>query len=153
MFEATADVSEVSAEEIITRDAKRYRCGGERTICIAQVEVVGQGCWSAATSCSRRCGTSASARNCALYALMVTDVLEHGTEMLVAGDVAAVARASVSRRRLDDRAARRDEPQEGGRAEAHDRAVGPSGGVTAGRRARASSGDGRGASPQSCSSR
>ena len=29
----------------------------------------------------------------ALYALMVTDVLEHGTEMLVAGDVAAVARS------------------------------------------------------------
>ena len=29
----------------------------------------------------------------ALYALMVTDVVEKGTEMLVAGDVAAVARS------------------------------------------------------------
>jgi manganese-dependent inorganic pyrophosphatase len=32
-------------------------------------------------------------RDLALYALMVTDVLEKGTEMLVAGDVVAVARS------------------------------------------------------------
>ena len=43
MFESTADVSEVSAEEIVSRDAKHYQVGGDRTICIAQVEVVGQG--------------------------------------------------------------------------------------------------------------
>ena len=32
-------------------------------------------------------------RDLALYALMVTDVMDKGTEMLVAGDVAAVARS------------------------------------------------------------
>jgi manganese-dependent inorganic pyrophosphatase len=32
-------------------------------------------------------------RELALYALMVTDVIDKGTEMLVAGDVAAVARS------------------------------------------------------------
>src|SRR5205085_8965505 len=35
MFEATADVSEVSAEEIVTRDAKQYEVSGGQAICIA----------------------------------------------------------------------------------------------------------------------
>ena len=50
---------------------------------------------------------------------MVTDVLSKGTELLVAGDVAGVAR-DVRRAgaRQHDRAPRRDEPQEAGRAEA-----------------------------------
>ena len=43
MFEATADVSEVSAEEIVTRDAKPYQVSGGQKICIAQIEVVGKG--------------------------------------------------------------------------------------------------------------
>ncbi len=43
MFEASSDVSEVPAEEIISRDAKQYEVGGGHTICIAQVEVVGKG--------------------------------------------------------------------------------------------------------------
>src|SRR5205085_8392814 len=41
MFEATSDVSELSADEIIARDAKRYQVQGGQMICIAQVEVVG----------------------------------------------------------------------------------------------------------------
>ena len=41
MFEATSDVSEVSAEEIITRDAKQYQGASGHKICIAQIEVVG----------------------------------------------------------------------------------------------------------------
>ncbi len=43
MFESTADVSEVSAEELVTRDAKQYQVQSGNTICIAQVEVVGEG--------------------------------------------------------------------------------------------------------------
>ena len=42
MFEATADVSDLDAEEIVTRDAKRYQVRGDQEICIAQVEVVGE---------------------------------------------------------------------------------------------------------------
>ena len=41
MFEATSDVSEVDAEEIVTRDAKEYAVGDGQTICIAQIETVG----------------------------------------------------------------------------------------------------------------
>ena len=93
MFEATADVSEVSAEEIISRDAKRYTVGGERTIAIAQIEVVGKGLLERRDELLEALRTERERKELALYALMVTDVLEHGTEMLVAGDVAAVARA------------------------------------------------------------
>lgn len=93
MFESTADVSEVGAAEIIARDAKRYQVGGDRTICIAQVEVVGRGLLERREELLDVLRSERESKELALYALMVTDVLEHGTEMLVAGDVAAVARA------------------------------------------------------------
>ena len=93
MFQSTADVSEVSAEEIVTQDAKRYQVGGERTICIAQVEVVGKALLERREELLEVMRAERESKELALYALMVTDVLEHGTEMLVAGDVALVARA------------------------------------------------------------
>ncbi len=40
MFEYSSDVSDLSGEEIVTRDAKEYDVGG-RTVSIAQVETVG----------------------------------------------------------------------------------------------------------------
>ena len=41
MFEYSSDVSDLSGEEIVTRDAKEYEVGG-RTVSIAQVETVGK---------------------------------------------------------------------------------------------------------------
>jgi len=93
MFESTADVSEVSAEEIVTRDAKRYQVRGEQEICIAQVEVVGSALLDRKQELLRALRSERENKELALYALMVTDVLEKGTEMLVAGDIAAVARS------------------------------------------------------------
>jgi manganese-dependent inorganic pyrophosphatase len=92
MFEATADVSGISAEQLITQDAKRYEVRGGHTICIAQVEVVGRGLLERKDELLRALRRERENKELALYALMVTDVLEHGTEMLVAGDTAAVAR-------------------------------------------------------------
>jgi len=92
MFESTADVSEVSAEDIVTRDAKRYQVRGGQTICIAQVEVVGKALLERREELLEAMARERERKELALYALMVTDVLAHGTEMLVAGDVAAVAR-------------------------------------------------------------
>ncbi len=92
MFEATADVSGVSAEQLITQDAKRYEVRGGHTICIAQVEVVGKGLLERKDELLQALRRERENKELALYALMVTDVLEHGTEMLVAGDTAAVAR-------------------------------------------------------------
>lgn len=93
MFEATADVSEVSAEDIVTRDAKAYQLSSGQTICIAQIEVVGWGLLDRKAELLAALGRERERRDLQLYALMITDVLSKGTEMLVAGDTAAVARS------------------------------------------------------------
>jgi manganese-dependent inorganic pyrophosphatase len=93
MFEATADVSGVSAEEIVTRDAKRYQISGDQEICIAQIEVVGKGLLERKDELLEAMHQAREDKELQLYALMVTDVLSKGTDMLVAGDTAAVARS------------------------------------------------------------
>jgi manganese-dependent inorganic pyrophosphatase len=92
MFEATADVSEVPAREIISRDAKEYQLASGQTICIAQVEVVGKSLLDRRSELLEALQRERENRHLALYALMVTDVISKGTDMLVAGDVAGVAR-------------------------------------------------------------
>jgi manganese-dependent inorganic pyrophosphatase len=93
MFEATADVSEVGAQEIVGRDAKRYEASGGHEICIAQIEVVGKGLLDRKDELLEAMRTELENKSLALYALMVTDVLEKGTELLVAGDAQAASRA------------------------------------------------------------
>jgi manganese-dependent inorganic pyrophosphatase len=93
MFESTADVSEVGAPEIVTRDAKRYQSRGGETICIAQIEVVGKALLERKDELLDAMHGERESKELALYALMVTDVLSKGTDMLVDGDVAAVARS------------------------------------------------------------
>ncbi len=93
MFEATSDVSEVSAEEIVTRDAKQYQLSGGQSIGIAQVEVVGEGLLERRAELKEAIATERSRKDLQLYALMITDVLSKGTHLLVDGDVTAVARA------------------------------------------------------------
>jgi manganese-dependent inorganic pyrophosphatase len=92
MFEATADVSEVSAEEIISRDAKRYEVSSGQTICIAQVEVVGKALVDRKDELLEALQREREKRDFELYALMITDILSKGTDLLVAGDTVAVAR-------------------------------------------------------------
>jgi manganese-dependent inorganic pyrophosphatase len=92
MFEETADVSEVSAEEIVTRDAKQYQVRGGHTICIAQIEVVGKALLERRDELLAAMQRVREDRGFHLYALMVTDVLTKGSDLLVAGDAAAVAR-------------------------------------------------------------
>ena len=92
MFEATADVSEVTATEIVSRDAKEYQVRGDHAICIAQIEVVGRDLLERSDELLESMRRRQADRGYLLYALMVTDVLSKGTDLLVAGDVAAVAR-------------------------------------------------------------
>jgi manganese-dependent inorganic pyrophosphatase len=93
MFEATSDVSQLPAEEVVARDAKEYQAAGDRTICIAQIETVGKGLLERqeelidAMEAARREGGHH------MFALMVTDILSKGTDLLVAGDRALVERA------------------------------------------------------------
>jgi manganese-dependent inorganic pyrophosphatase len=93
MFAASSEVSALSAPEIVTRDAKRYQVRGGQEICIAQVEVVGDRLLERREELLEALRKEREDRELALYALMVTDVIDKGTEMLVAGDVAAVARS------------------------------------------------------------
>jgi manganese-dependent inorganic pyrophosphatase len=93
MFESTADVSDLSAEEIVTGDAKRYQVRGGQEICIAQVEVVGYALLERREELLEAMRREREAKNLAMYALMVTDVVDKGTQMLVVGDVGAVARS------------------------------------------------------------
>jgi manganese-dependent inorganic pyrophosphatase len=92
MFEATSDVSEVSAEEIISRDAKLYQVRGGQ-ICIAQIEVVGQSLDDRKPELLEALRKARADEGLHLYALMVTDVLSKGTDLLVAGDTLGAARA------------------------------------------------------------
>src|SRR5215218_1570548 len=43
MFEASADVSDLSAEDIVSRDQKEYGLSSSEAMCIAQIETVGKG--------------------------------------------------------------------------------------------------------------
>jgi manganese-dependent inorganic pyrophosphatase len=93
MFEETADVSDLDAEEIVTRDAKRYQVRGDQEICIAQVEVVGEALTDRREELLSELTQQRKNKHLALYALMITDVIAKGTTMLVAGDVGTVARS------------------------------------------------------------
>jgi len=93
MFESTADVSDLSADEIVSQDAKRYQVRGDQEICIAQIEVVGDGLLERKGELLQALRREREEKNLAIYALMITDVVAKGTEMLVAGDVSAVARS------------------------------------------------------------
>jgi manganese-dependent inorganic pyrophosphatase len=93
MFEATSDVSELSADEIVSRDAKQYQASSGNTICIAQIEVVGGALLERKDELLEAMRKARESRDLELYALMVTDVLTKGTELLVVGDTTTVARS------------------------------------------------------------
>ncbi len=99
MFQATSDVSRLTADEIVRLDAKEYEAGSGRTICLAQVETVGPGLMDRKAELLEALRRIMAERQYALYALMVTDIVRKGTELLVAGDATAVERSMGVRER------------------------------------------------------
>jgi manganese-dependent inorganic pyrophosphatase len=93
MFEQTADVSKVPAEEILTRDAKEYEVASGRTLSIAQVETVGDSLLERKAELLEALDSQRERGGHVLSALMVTDILGKGTELLVAGDKGPLERA------------------------------------------------------------
>lgn len=93
MFEATSDVSGVSADDLVVRDAKHYQSSAGQAICIAQVEVVGAALMDRKDELLDAMRRQRSAENLGFYALMVTDVLDKGTHLLVSGEAGPVGRA------------------------------------------------------------
>jgi manganese-dependent inorganic pyrophosphatase len=92
MFEASSDVSEVSAEEIVNRDAKEYGTASGK-MSVSQVETVGTGLLERKDDLLDALEDLRARNDYIFSALMVTDIIEGGTELLCAGDCAPVERA------------------------------------------------------------
>lgn len=93
MFQAGSDVANLEAAAILGRDLKAYELPSGATLCVAQIETVGDvlsgrfdELQDEAAACALRDGHR-------LVALMVTDVDARGTHLVVAGDVALAERA------------------------------------------------------------
>jgi manganese-dependent inorganic pyrophosphatase len=93
MFEKTSDVSTLPAEEIISRDAKEYEAAGGKTICIAQVETVGSSLLERKDELLAALNAGRETKGYSVFALMVTDILGKGTELLAVGDRGTLERA------------------------------------------------------------
>jgi manganese-dependent inorganic pyrophosphatase len=97
MFEDSSDVSGLSAEEIVGLDAKEYGTNSGETMCIAQVETVGKALLERKDDLLDALEELRGENGYVFAALMVTDIIEGGTELLCAGDCAPVERAFDSR--------------------------------------------------------
>jgi len=85
-------VSSVPADEIVARDAKEYQVSGGQTICIAQIETVGKGLLERKEELREAICAVQAARGYLLFALMITDILSKGTDLLVCGETGPVER-------------------------------------------------------------
>jgi manganese-dependent inorganic pyrophosphatase len=93
MFAATSDVSGLDADALLGRDLKGYDLASGQTICIGQVETVGDALLERATELRDAAESLREQSGHRLVALMITDVSEGGTHLLVVGDVALAERA------------------------------------------------------------
>jgi len=93
MFEQTSDTSRMAAKDIVSSDAKEYRAGTDQTVCIAQIETVGDSLLERRDELLDAMHSARERGGHALYALMVTDILAKGTKLLVSGNPAPLERA------------------------------------------------------------
>jgi manganese-dependent inorganic pyrophosphatase len=96
MFEASSDVSDLSAEEIVNRDAKEYGTSSGK-MSVSQVETVGTGLLERRDELLEALEDLRAKNGYIFSALMVTDIIAGGTELLCAGNCAPVERAFDSR--------------------------------------------------------
>lgn len=97
MFEVSSDVSDLTAEEIIGRDAKEYATASGEKMSISQVETVGTALMERKDELMEALEDKRGENGYVFSALMVTDIIEGGTELLCAGDCALVERAFDAR--------------------------------------------------------
>ena len=76
MFEASLYVGGVPASEIIRRDVKEYEVRPGKTVSIAQIEVVGRALMARRAELLEEMEAERRRRGHALYALMVTDIVD-----------------------------------------------------------------------------
>jgi manganese-dependent inorganic pyrophosphatase len=93
MFEASSDVSSLSAQEIVGRDAKEYGTSSGNKVSVSQVEIVGTGLLERKDELIDALEELQGENEYLFSALMVTDIIEGGTQLLCVGDCAPVHQA------------------------------------------------------------
>ena len=93
MFEASSDVSGLSAGEIVDRDLKEYALGDGSAMSISQIETVGAGLLERKDELLGALEEVRRGNGYLFAALMVTDIISQGTELLCVGDCAPIERA------------------------------------------------------------
>lgn len=93
MFEASSDVSGLSEEEIVNRDAKEYGTSAGEKVTVSQIEVVGTALLERKDELLEALEKLRTANGYLFSALMVTDITQGSTQLLCAGDCDPVARA------------------------------------------------------------
>jgi manganese-dependent inorganic pyrophosphatase len=99
MFEASSDVSSLSAAEIVVRDAKEYGTYSGDKVSVSQVETVGTGLLERKEELLEALEDLKGENGYLFSALMVTDIMEGGTQLLCVGDCSPVHQAFDSRAR------------------------------------------------------
>jgi manganese-dependent inorganic pyrophosphatase len=92
MFESGSDAADASAESLLGRDSKEYETS-EGPMCIAQVETAGKVLVDRLGELREALQAQHDKNGHVLSALMVTDILEKHTQLLVAGDVSTAEKA------------------------------------------------------------
>ena len=93
MFEASSDVSSLSAAEIVVRDAKEYGTSSGDRVSVSQVETVGTGLLERKDELMQALEDLKGENDYLFSALMVTDIMEGGTQLLCVGDCSPVYQA------------------------------------------------------------
>lgn len=93
MFEVSSDVSDLSPEEIVDRDLKEYGTDSGEKMSVSQIETVGPGLLERKEELMEALEGVRGKNGYLFAALMVTDIIEQGTELLCAGECAVVERA------------------------------------------------------------
>src|ERR671914_977816 len=93
MFEASSDVSSLSAQEIVGRDAKEYGTSSGNKVSVSQVEIVGTGLLERKDELIDALEDLKGENGYLFSALMVTDIIEGGTQLLCVGDCSYVHQA------------------------------------------------------------
>jgi manganese-dependent inorganic pyrophosphatase len=93
MFEDSSDVAEVSASDLVRRDLKEYELDNGRTLTVAQIETVGRAVFERSGELRDAAERRRARHGDVLFAVMLTDILQQHTRLLVTGNEAIAERA------------------------------------------------------------
>ncbi len=93
MYERSSDVADVSAQDLVMRDLKEYEVDGGRCLSVAQIETVGRALKDRTQELLEALQAHRDRHDQLMFALMVTDILDRSTRLLVAGQEQLAERA------------------------------------------------------------